>query len=82
MDDKPPGSAPSPGPCPACGNGRLEAVFDGDLTNFLCCNCGSCWRTELGWVHQVNPAHCPGCASLSICLAARHPYGEEPVDPR
>ena len=23
------------GPCPECGNGRLEAVIDGTATNFL-----------------------------------------------
>lgn len=24
------------GPCPACGNGRFQAVSDGELTNLLC----------------------------------------------
>ena len=57
------------GPCPDCGNGRLQAVFDGDSTNFLCTNCGDCWHPELAWVHRVNPTTCPGCASREVCTA-------------
>ena len=39
------------GPCLECGDGRLEPVFDGELSNFLCRNCGACWHPELEWVH-------------------------------
>ena len=64
------------GPCPECQNGRLEAVSDGDLTNFVCHTCGTCWHPELDWVERVDPATCPGCPSSEVCLAARRPYGK------
>lgn len=64
------------GPCPECGNGRLEAVFDGVATNFLCRRCGTCWHAELEWVHRVNPATCPGCPAREVCAAARRPFGQ------
>lgn len=57
------------GPCPGCGNGRCKAVSDGDLTNFLCEDCGACWHPEVSLVHRVDPAGCPGCASLAVCQA-------------
>lgn len=63
------------GPCPECGDGRLEAVFDGEGTNFLCRSCGCCWHPELDWVSRVNPATCPGCAGRDVCTAARRAYG-------
>ena len=63
------------GPCPECGNGRLQAVFDGEVTNFLCRSCGNCWHPELAWVQRVNPATCPGCSSREVCATARRPYG-------
>jgi hypothetical protein len=59
------------GPCPICGNGRLRAVFDGELTNFLCIQCKACWHGDLTWVRRVEPATCPGCPSQPVCLAAR-----------
>ena len=65
------------GPCPNCGNGRLDAVFDGELTNFLCSRCGHCWHPELEWVQRVDPQSCPGCASRKVCLATDRPYGDK-----
>ena len=59
------------GPCPACGNGRLRPVSDGELANFLCETCGACWHAERDRVSQVDASTCPGCAHRSICLAAR-----------
>lgn len=67
------------GPCPECHEGRLRAVHDGEVTNFLCPACGSCWHAELDWVARVDPETCPGCSSRSLCEAARRPYGAVPV---
>ena len=39
--------------CPECGNTELEAVSDGDDTNFLCHECGSCWHWDLGYMMRV-----------------------------
>lgn len=63
------------GPCPNCGNGRLQAVSDGELTNFVCTTCGSCWHPELDWVNRINPTTCPGCPERATCLGAGVPYG-------
>ena len=63
------------GPCPDCDNGRLEAVTDREMTNFLCGECGACWHPELDWVHRVDPATCPGCPERSVCLTPSRPYG-------
>jgi uncharacterized protein (DUF983 family) len=45
------------GPCPQCGNGRFEAVSDGELTNLLCPGCGACWHAEVASVRRVDPPH-------------------------
>jgi hypothetical protein len=63
------------GPCPECNNGILQAVFDGERTNFLCRNCGRCWHPELAWVTRVDPGTCPRCTAKATCLAARDRYG-------
>ena len=55
------------GPCPECGNGRFEAVSDGELSNLLCMNCGACWHPEVSLVQRVDPAGCAGCASRQVC---------------
>ena len=57
--------------CPDCGSTQLRAVNDGEDTNFLCGDCASCWRVELGWVHRVEPDDCPGCPDRDLCTAAR-----------
>ena len=57
------------GPCPECGNGRFQAVSDGELTNLLCMRCGTCWHPEVSSVQRVDPAGCPGCASRPVCEA-------------
>jgi transposase-like protein len=36
--------------CPKCGIEEVEAVTDGEITNFLCHACWSCWHVEFGWV--------------------------------
>jgi len=71
--------------CPECGRDVMEAVSDGEMTNFRCVGCGMCWHIELGWVNRVDPATCPGCEHRSECMAAsddapandRH-VGEQP----
>jgi len=55
--------------CRTCGSEVLEAVSDGEETNFLCRECWSCWHLELGWVHRVDPGTCPGCQHREECLA-------------
>ena len=64
------------GPCPECGNGRLEAVVDREGTaNFLCRTCGNCWHAELEWSCRVDPVTCPGCPARDACSAARRAHG-------
>ena len=63
------------GPCPTCGNGRLSPVSDGEETNLLCQECGSCWHLAFGWIARVNPGTCPGCPSQSTCERAPYPAG-------
>lgn len=64
------------GPCPGCGNGRLEAVVDGEgTTNFLCPGCGKCWHAELEWSRRVDPRTCPGCRARVVCATARRADG-------
>ncbi len=63
------------GPCPECNNGTLQAVFDGERTNFVCHNCGRCWHPELDWVSLVDPTTCPGCSQRATCRGARERYG-------
>ncbi len=59
------------GPCPECGNGRLEAVVDDSgTTNFLCRDCGNCWHAELEWSCRVDPRTCPGCPARDLCATA------------
>jgi len=64
--------------CPECGGRQLDFVTDGELTNFLCAACGCCWHVELGWVHRVDPATCPGCPSRAVCEASRVPHRARP----
>jgi hypothetical protein len=66
------------GPCPECGEGTLQPVFDTELTNFLCRDCGACWHPELAWVHRVNPATCPGCSERGVCLTPKRRFGDPP----
>jgi ssDNA-binding Zn-finger/Zn-ribbon topoisomerase 1 len=66
------------GPCPECGHGLLQVVSDGELTNLLCPECGICWHAELGAIHRIDPATCPGCPSREICLAAVRHTGARP----
>ena len=54
--------------CPQCGAVELHAVFDGELMNFLCPLCMSCWHVELGFVHRINPGSCPGCQYQLTCM--------------
>jgi hypothetical protein len=56
--------------CQDCGLNVMEAVSDGEMTNFRCVSCGACWHVELGWVSRVEPATCPGCEHHAECVAA------------
>jgi hypothetical protein len=57
----------APPGCLHCGPVELEPVFDGELTNFYCGYCGSCWHFELGFAVQVHPETCPGCRLELVC---------------
>jgi hypothetical protein len=62
--------------CPRCDNGILEAVTDGEETNFLCHRCWTCWHVELGYMSPVPVSTCPGCPYRPECLQRRG----EPAD--
>ncbi|MGB8360309.1 MAG: hypothetical protein WCE80_02810 [Acidimicrobiia bacterium] len=44
----------SVGACPDCGGSRAVTIREVDIVAFLCEDCGTCWRIELGWVHRVR----------------------------
>jgi hypothetical protein len=48
--------------CPDCGQDVMEAVSDGEMTNFWCVTCGACWRIELGWVSRVDSPRAHGAS--------------------
>ena len=54
--------------CPDCGATDLEVVSGGELTNFFCPHCVSCWHIELGYLHEVEVSGCGGCEHLPVCL--------------
>lgn len=66
--------------CPECGERDLRCVTGGELTNFFCPACGCCWHLELGWVHRIDPATCPGCPFQPLCRASRQPHRLRPPD--
>lgn len=56
--------------CPGCGRvGELKITVAGDLVNFVCPACRTCWHPQLGWAHRVNPAECPGCEYRALCTS-------------
>ena len=57
----------APPGCLNCGPVELHPVFDGELTNYFCPLCGSCWHFELGFVVRVHPEACPGCQLELVC---------------
>jgi hypothetical protein len=57
--------------CPRCSNDVLEAVADGEDTNFLCHGCWTCWHWDLGYLISVPPSTCPGCHHKEECLRRR-----------
>jgi len=48
----------TPQRCPGCDAPELEAVSDGDQTNFQCRSCGQCWHIALGWVSSTEQRGC------------------------
>ena len=66
--------------CPECGGRDFRCVTDGELTNFFCVACRCCWHLELGWVHRIDPATCPGCAYQPLCSVSRVPHRTRPED--
>jgi hypothetical protein len=66
-----PGVRGLPG-CLKCGPVELQPVFDGEITNFYCDLCGSCWHFESGYVVPVHPETCPGCQLEEVCRERVH----------
>jgi hypothetical protein len=64
--------------CRTCGADSLEAVFDGEMTNFWCTVCHDCWHDELGWVHRVDRQTCPGCEHHDECIAVDDALASRP----
>jgi hypothetical protein len=58
------------GACLRCGSTRISAVFDLDVTNFLCESCQACWHVESARVWRVDPRTCITCRHREDCLAA------------
>ena len=57
--------------CPRCGSERLQPVGPtAGTTNLLCAACRRCWAQEYGYLIEVNPLACPGCASRNVCRTA------------
>ena len=44
--------------CPRCGSEEMEAVSDGETTNFRCLSCAACWHLELGYISLVDAEPC------------------------
>jgi hypothetical protein len=40
--------------CPDCESPRTLVVRDLDLVAFLCEDCGTCWRIELGYMRRLR----------------------------
>jgi nitroimidazol reductase NimA-like FMN-containing flavoprotein (pyridoxamine 5'-phosphate oxidase superfamily) len=70
LSSRAPWSGPAVDACRSCGWARLLPVNDGELTNFLCPNCGVCWHVEQGWMSRVDPTTCPGCRHRNVCTRA------------
>ena len=53
--------------CPRCWSERLRLVETANSTNVLCTGCHRCWQFEAGYLIEVNPYACSGCADRSLC---------------
>jgi hypothetical protein len=42
--------------CPDCGGSHTITLRDIDIVAFLCEDCGTCWRIELGYLHRIRPS--------------------------
>lgn len=70
------GPAPQePVGCPNCGPVELVPVFAGELTNYYCPLCGTCWHAELGFAVPVDPSTCSGCQIELVCREQRQLRG-------
>ena len=55
--------------CPRCWCERLRLVQTAGGTNVLCSGCHRCWHVEAGYLVEVNPYACSGCADRALCRA-------------
>lgn len=57
--------------CPRCWHAPLQPVVTASGgTNRLCTTCRRCWRSEFGYLVEVNSYACPGCDDRSRCRPA------------
>lgn len=57
----------APRRCPRCWSDHLRPVESAGSTNLFCSGCHRCWRFEDGYLVEVNPYACSGCANRSLC---------------
>ena len=55
--------------CPRCGGVHLRPVVTAVSANLFCTGCHRCWRFEDGYLVEVNPYACSGCAERGVCQA-------------
>jgi hypothetical protein len=55
--------------CPRCWSERLRLVETAGAVNLLCTSCHRCWSLEAGYLIEVNPYACSGCADRDLCRA-------------
>jgi hypothetical protein len=55
--------------CPRCWSERLRVVEPAGGPNLFCTGCHRCWRPEAGYLVEVNPYACSGCAARNLCRA-------------
>ena len=55
--------------CPRCWGEGLRAVQSAGGMNLFCTACHRCWRLETGYLIEVNPYACSGCAARNLCRA-------------
>ncbi|MEW6470899.1 MAG: hypothetical protein AB1679_01395 [Actinomycetota bacterium] len=53
--------------CLRCWSEDLRPVESAGGTNLFCTGCHRCWRFEDGYLVEVNPYACSGCANRSLC---------------
>lgn len=61
--------------CPDCDSDGLVVTDEDSFGQFVCLDCGRCWRVERAGASAVDPATCPGCVYQGHCRLLRGPTG-------